>query len=342
MSQSSTAARARPAVAAADVRRVAAVVVTYNRLAKLRRCLAAIAAQTDAPERVIVVDNASDDGTGHWLAEAACGDPRLEVLHLPENTGGAGGFHAGIGAAVAEGADDVWVMDDDCYPGPDALALLRGAMRAHEAQLGWVPAFACSRVLSADGVTPCLMNTPAVVPHWTEPYTKTLRAVAVRNCSFVSCLFRAEDVRRVGLPLKEYFIWFDDIEYTRRLAGERYGLAVLDSVAVHDMPRNAGVHWSELSSDSLWKYRFGMRNEAAWRLRNEGFRSYLWYLRMARAEMRRGGVPRRLRFAIYRSALAALRFDPAPEFPVVSENPGANVAASVARSDGSGIERGPG
>jgi GT2 family glycosyltransferase len=306
--------RARPA-AEPGVRRVAAVVVTYNRLAKLQSCLAAIGAQTDAPRRVIVVDNASDDGTAQWLQEAADDDPRLDVLRLAANTGGAGGFHAGVKEALARGADDIWVMDDDCYPRPDALALLRAAMRAHEAQFGRAPAFACSRILSADGITPCLMNTPALVPHWTEPYTETLHAVAARNCSFVSCLFRAEDVRRVGLPLKEYFIWFDDIEYTRRLAGERYGLAVLDSVAVHDMPRNAGVHWAELTAESLWKYRFGMRNEAAWRLRNEGFRSYFWYLRMARAEMRRGGVPRRLRLAIYRSALEALRFDPAPEFP---------------------------
>src|SRR4051794_17819421 len=50
-----------------------AVVVTFNRLALLKRCLAALQAQTVAPHRIIVVDNASTEGTGEWLQTLASG-----------------------------------------------------------------------------------------------------------------------------------------------------------------------------------------------------------------------------------------------------------------------------
>src|SRR5690606_7930067 len=74
--------------------RVAAVIVTYSRLAKLETVLASVDAQTARPEWIVVVDNASTDGTGAYLAgrDDIAG---FVVLSLPTNTGGAGGFSAG-------------------------------------------------------------------------------------------------------------------------------------------------------------------------------------------------------------------------------------------------------
>ena len=114
--------------------RVTAVMVAYNRRELLGEALAALAAQSRPVDRLIVVDNASDDGSGEFAAEqlAAGGDwgERARLIRLGENTGGAGGFAVGIAAAVADpDVDWVWVMDDDTVPGPDALA---GALAAHE------------------------------------------------------------------------------------------------------------------------------------------------------------------------------------------------------------------
>ncbi|MBN9613379.1 MAG: glycosyltransferase, partial [Actinobacteria bacterium] len=111
--------------------RVTAVMVAYNRRELLGEALAALAAQSRPVDRLIVVDNASDDGSGEAAEQqlADWGD-RARLIRLTENTGGAGGFAVGIAAAVAEpDVDWVWVMDDDTVPGPDALA---GALEAHE------------------------------------------------------------------------------------------------------------------------------------------------------------------------------------------------------------------
>jgi GT2 family glycosyltransferase len=305
-----------------QVGRIIAVVVTYNRLDKLRTALESILGQTQPPALTIVVNNASRDGTREWLDELARSDATVRPVHLETNSGGAGGFHRGIAEAVSLRADYIWVMDDDCYPREDALGLLVDAFGEYRERFGVAPGFVCSRVLWKDEVSACLMNIPGVTPDWSHAYSEGLRVVAARWCSFVSCLFRASDVRRLGLPLKEYFIWYDDMEYTRRLAQGKCGLVVLDSIAIHDMPDNEPVEWSKVNPDTLWKYKYGMRNEASWRLYHEGKRSYLHFMRFVWARLRRGKVPFGIRFSIMRAGLGAIGFNPQPDFIQESQGGG--------------------
>ena len=119
-----------------DVRRIAAVVVTFNRLALLQRLIPALA-EVAGLDEVLVVDNHSSDGTAGWLREQAA-TSRVPVLSrtLDNNAGGAGGFHEGLHWAVERGADLVWLMDDDGLPDPDCLS----ALLAHESDLDfWGP-----------------------------------------------------------------------------------------------------------------------------------------------------------------------------------------------------------
>lgn len=96
---------------------VAAVVVTYNRKQLLVHCLEAVLAQTRPVEHIFIVDNASTDGTPDFLrAQGYLDRPGVELIRLPRNAGGAGGFHAGTQRAVATGSTWLWLMDDDGRP----------------------------------------------------------------------------------------------------------------------------------------------------------------------------------------------------------------------------------
>ncbi|MFC6235199.1 glycosyltransferase family 2 protein, partial [Leucobacter soli] len=288
--------------------RVAAVIVTFNRLEKLKNVISAIEAQTTAPAHLVIVDNASTDGTGDYLATLETALP-LEVVSLPENTGGAGGFSAGMRRGYELGADFVWVMDDDGYPRPDALALLVDGIGEASEALGHAVPFACSVVLFTDGEI-CEMNNPVPTWDWGRLLVKGRRIVLVERCSFVSVLIPRWALERYGLPFKEYFIWFDDAEYTLRISREGAGVQVLDSVTVHDMGVNQGVNWGMVDASNAWKFAYGARNEGSYRRHHRSLAHFAVFAAQVVVGMRRGGVPRKLRRRIHRALRAGFFFDP--------------------------------
>jgi rhamnopyranosyl-N-acetylglucosaminyl-diphospho-decaprenol beta-1,3/1,4-galactofuranosyltransferase len=213
---------------------VAAVVVTYNRRDLLAEALAALLTQTRVPDQIVVVDNASADGTAAMVRERFPDADLLELLELPRNLGGAGGFGAGMARALDGEADLLWLLDDDTVPEPGALeALLNARDRAtgHDGP----PTLVASRVVWTDG-RDHPMNTPRAKPRASAAEWEIARAadcVPVRSASFVSVLVDAAVVRERGLPVADYFLWNDDFEFTTRLLRGRRGLLCRDSVVVH-------------------------------------------------------------------------------------------------------------
>jgi len=208
---------------------VVAVVVAFQRCELLLAGLAALAAQTRRPDLVVVLDNASTDGTPDAVRTwTAAHDLPVDLVVLPRNTGGAGGFAAGLARAVhRHGADLVWLMDDDTVPRPQALAAALAARREHP---GAAPAVVASRVVWTDGrLHP--MNTPRVRPGATVAELRDALAAGatpVRSASFVAVLVDAAAVRTDGLPVAAFFLWNDDFEFTTRLLRHRRGISLGD------------------------------------------------------------------------------------------------------------------
>lgn len=292
--------------------RTTAVVVTFNRSAKLMKVLDALKAQTLPPDSILVVDNASTDDTETLVAAHASDMPNLRYLRLPRNIGGAGGFYEGIKAAYAQGANYLWVSDDDAYPEPDALAKLLSALRSFEARTGWRPGFACSRVEWTDNSL-CEMNIPSPVWDWPRFVTPGQAWALVGSCSFVSCLVPRWAVKAHGFPIKDYFIWFDDAEYTRRLARSYPGIFVPESRVIHDTPENKGVNYSLITDKNIWKFKYGARNEASYHRRERGLVGYLAFANRVHTEMKRGKVRGPQRSQIYRALLTGWNFKPSIE-----------------------------
>ncbi|UOR02227.1 glycosyltransferase family 2 protein [Leucobacter allii] len=245
--------------------RVTAVLVAYNRRELLRESLEALAAQSRPVDRLVVVDNASTDGSDAVAAELLeAWGAQARFVRLTENTGGAGGFAVGIAAAVVEDdVDWVWVMDDDTVPGPDALA---GALAAHERyrETGQDDlAVMGSRVVWTDGEDHP-MNTPkAKIRADADERRRAAEvgAMEIRSISFVSAFLRAARVREVGLPIADYFLWNDDFEFSARLLRGARGLYVPGSVVTHKTAKRGssdadpGARFYYEVRNKLWVFR---------------------------------------------------------------------------------------
>lgn len=200
---------------------ICAVVVTYNRRPLLARLLERLRELDDLDE-ILVVDNASTDGTGEWLAQEAARDPRLLARVLERNTGGAGGFRAGLAWALERGADRIWLMDDDGLPDPDCLGLLLG----HDGE------FDFSGPLVVDEDDPERLVFPIRIPGSARVVHTAGEAQAAATdgildgvvIPFNGVLLTRELVERIGLVRADYFIWGDDHEY--RWRAERAGARI--------------------------------------------------------------------------------------------------------------------
>lgn len=292
---------------------VAAVVVTYNRKDKLPKVLDHVLAQSRRPEWLVIVDNASNDGTDEVLKQYE-GIDGVVIVRLTENTGGAGGFATGMNKGYELGADFVWIMDDDCYANSDALEELVNGLAKAEAEMGMQLPFACSLVKWVDGSI-CEMNNPVTTWDWGRLIAKGQDSVLVQHCSFVSVLFPRWALTKHGLPLREYFIWFDDQEYTLRVNKSGPGVQVLRSVVVHDLGVNRGVNFGDVNASNLWKFEYGARNEASYRLHHENPVAFAKFVVRVHQGLKGGRVPWGLRLKLFRKIVEGVKFNPKPEMP---------------------------
>lgn len=255
--------------------RVIAVVATYNRKEMLSGCLRALAAQTHPLAGIVVVDNASTDGTEEQVAATGV---EVSYIRLLRNGGGAEGFHYGVKHALEEDADWVWLMDDDCEPLPDTLERLLASRAASDPQTTVV----CPTVVSGqDALLPLnrLMRARRLVRSPLIPAAYDAEEEPIDTASFVGPLIRTAAARRAGLPERRVFIRFDDIEYIDRLG--RLGAVVNVSAARirhHEpiplvdvsLPGTIRAFLTRRDFAGQWKHLYGVRN-LIWAGRRHGW-----------------------------------------------------------------------
>lgn len=298
--------------------KVAAVVVTYNRRDLLLESLAAAGGQSRAPDVTIVVDNASEDGTPAAVRAAF---PSVRLAELKRNSGGAGGFAAGVALALAEDADLIWLMDDDTVPGPGALGALLAARDRMTAQ-DRAPALVASQVLWTDG-REHPMNTPRPKPFAASAERRAAAAVGcvpIRSASFVSILVDAAECRRRGLPRAGYFLWNDDFEFTTRLLRGNTGLLCPASVVVHktktfgSTDTDPGDRFFYEVRNKIWMFRDSAPLAPLERLAYGGSTLRRWARTFARSHDRRT-----LRESLLRGISAGVRTRPRPTAEILAD-----------------------
>lgn len=233
-------------------KKVLAVVVTYNRKKLLKECISALLSQSYEQLQILIVDNASTDGTEEVVKQFA--EPQINYVNTGANLGGAGGFQFGIREGMKMGADYLWLMDDDSIPTTSALQNLMFSAK----NLGNF-GFLSSKVLWKDH-SMCRMNIPKVsMYHKLRNFDGSPKRIEM--ATFVSFLIPTKVVKQVGLPIKEFFIWSDDLEYSSRIAAKYPCYFVPASVIIHKCKSNNGSNIVSDSPERLGRYKYAYRNE---------------------------------------------------------------------------------
>lgn len=237
--------------------KLTAVIVTYNRLDKLKNTIISFEKQIRVVDNLIIVNNASNDGTTEFL-EQWRNQTHINnhVINLNENIGGSGGFYRGLEMANSLDTDWIWVSDDDAYPERDCFFNLEKFIQGHN----------IDNIVAISGkvMTDNLIDTEhrrnfnqrlfkiceTVVP--LDEYNKEY--FEYQLFSFVGTAIRADVLKKEGLPKKDFFIYYDDTEYSFRLL--KYGkiICVPNIIVHHDIVR------LKTKENLSWKEYYGIRN----------------------------------------------------------------------------------
>lgn len=236
--------------------RVLATIISYNRKEKLANAIEAVLAQEGASCDVMVIDNASEDGTQDMVRERfeSLG---VELCDLPYNVGCAGGIHLAAREGVLRGYDRVWIMDDDVVPSSSALAELLKADALLKGDFGFLSSAAYWR----DGSL-CKANiqkTSVFSFVGSDDYEGG--PVRIMMASICSLFLNVKAVGEVGLPIAEYFFYTEDYEFTSRLANSYPCYLVPASRVRHDMAINSKADIVTDTPDRMWRYQYLYRND---------------------------------------------------------------------------------
>ncbi len=291
--------------------KIVAVVVTYNRLALLQDCISSLRDQTYKLDQIIIVNNSSNDGTVEWLNT----QNDLQVI-TQENLGGAGGFHTGIKMAYKKGYDWIFCTEDE-------IVLDRKCIEILLEFTTWTKVSALAPVIYSYEKLPLYSE---ILSFNTDNYRHSKRYVhrnsdthnyckylKIFSCTFEGLFLNSKCVEDIGLPNKDIFIWFDDVEYCSRL--NSFGnIYLITNAKIYKNKINNNSDSNEKTKNAYLKEIYGIRNLVFIEKSTAGrfyikILSYIFYLlRFYKYYLRNRKSLKKIGIGFFRSIIHSLRY----------------------------------
>ena len=241
----------------------AIVIVTYNREALLRECIRQVNCQTVQASSIVIVNNASTDGTNAYLDELENQGERYDIINLPQNIGGAGGFAKGVECAAGKDVECVLIIDDDAMIARDYMETIlqtRQTYPQYRAFAGVVKVNDRIDTFHRRSVSKAgLLFKNCGEEKYRSPYFECEIA------SFCGMVLDTEIIRQIGLPHSGYFIWHDDAEYSLRVGKYSRFLVVTEAVLTH----KTKVISNKIPRRYEWRDYYAIRNRI-WYVKEHG------------------------------------------------------------------------
>lgn len=258
--------------------KVLVTMVTYNRKELLKVVLEAVKNQSKSVAGILILDNASTDGTEQLLREEGFfnnisnlesetllsntnENTDLYYYRNKENLGGAGGFSKAVDLAKNLRYDYLWIMDDDVKP--DKLCLENLLKVVNKNRVGAVvPNRNCQNFEDRPVID---FDLSSIRKYFIEKRKKRVKppfnkdTYSIKTFAFEGPLISMDIIRKVGIPNSEYFLLYDDTDYAQRI--QKY-TDILFVVSAH-MERQIPVSKNVVATKKIpyaWKDYYSIRN----------------------------------------------------------------------------------
>lgn len=219
------------------------LILNWNNWPDTVECIDSCLNLTYPNKHLLIIDNGSTDDSEKTLRERY---PGITFIQTGRNLGFSGGNNCGIEAAIAAGAEYIWLLNNDTVVAPDALDALVSALDA-DAHGGMAASMiyyhGSDRIWSAGGSwRPGLLKLRQRGAYSTDS-SLYCRNEYVGSASACSLLVRSETVQRIGALDENYFLYWEDTDWcARALSAGKKILFVPGSKVWHKVSASADQH----------------------------------------------------------------------------------------------------
>ena len=222
------------------------LVLNYNSLEKTAACVASLERLNYRNFRLILLDNDSADGSGRELQRRFSAH---QVVQNGRNLGYAGGVNVGVRLALKQGAALVWVLNPDTLVDPEALGALL-EVHASLPKPGVIGSLQLNdtsdRLYFYKGVI--TRDGKARHAHANEPRSQVpeLALATIGETDFVngaSMLFSKRVIEEVGLMPEDYFLYYEDVDWSLRVAAQGFQNRVAYRSLVRHLRSGPGANY---------------------------------------------------------------------------------------------------
>ncbi|MCX2745198.1 glycosyltransferase [Mangrovivirga sp. M17] len=216
-----------------------AFLVTFNRSDRLSNVIESILNQTIKPSILYIINNGSTDNTDEVLNQYRNFD-NLKILNTGNNIGHGAALAYGFKYYLSDSfidSDNLMLFEDDSVPSPELSEYVIKNFYKYS-----------SDFLCLDGFSIKLGKR-------TKPDFSNSKLVELDFGLFDGCIFKAEIIKKVGTPVEDWFMMYDDIEYCQRIRKAGYKIHCIENI-YHEIDHSGAMG----QTSSLWRGYYQTRN----------------------------------------------------------------------------------
>ncbi len=238
---------------------VCVIITVWNQVEHTLACLETVEAQDYKDLSILLVNNASTDGTVELVSQAY---PQVEILSLPENLGPTGGYNAGFRHALKKGFSLMFLLNNDTLLASNCISeLVKEIQTANDIGLVMPKIYYADdpkRIWNVGGWENKLNyeverpgNDQIDEGQWNKP-------LDIDDAPFTAVLLTRDVLENVGLPDENFFLYYEDRDFSRRMQEAGYRLRLAPAAHMwHKVSMSSGG--SDSPSERYWMARSGVQ-----------------------------------------------------------------------------------